>query len=223
AGRNYQLFRYMLGCNAYGAYPTKFNGSLFTYDPVFVNEKYPFTPDHRNWGGGTFTAQNQRLVYWPMLKSGDFDMMKAQFDFYLRALRNAEARTRFYWGHAGACFTEQMENFGLPAASEYGWKRPAYFDAGVEYNRWLEYEWDTALEFCLMILDMQRFTGQDISRYLPLIESCLTFFDEHYQYLARRRGARALDGNGHLVLYPGSACETFKMTYNSTTTIAGLH
>ncbi|TWI88289.1 hypothetical protein LX66_2374 [Chitinophaga japonensis] len=223
AGRNYQLFRYMLGCNAYGAYPTKFNGGLFTYDPVFVNEKYPFTPDHRNWGGGTFTAQNQRLVYWPMLKNGDFDMMKAQFDFYLRALHNAEARTRFYWNHAGACFTEQMETFGLPAASEYGWKRPAYFDAGVEYNRWLEYEWDTALEFCLMILDMQRFTGQDISRYLPLVESCLTFFDEHYQYLARRRGAQALDGNGHLVLYPGSACETYKMTYNSTTTIAGLH
>src|SRR6185437_10359589 len=36
-GRNYQLFRYMLGCNAYGSYPTKFNGGLFTYDPVFVN------------------------------------------------------------------------------------------------------------------------------------------------------------------------------------------
>lgn len=32
-GRNYQLFRYMLGCNAYGTYPTKFNGGLFTYDP----------------------------------------------------------------------------------------------------------------------------------------------------------------------------------------------
>src|SRR5690606_22857913 len=32
-GRNYQLFRYMLACNAYGKYPTKFNGGLFTYDP----------------------------------------------------------------------------------------------------------------------------------------------------------------------------------------------
>lgn len=222
AGRNYQLFRYMLGCNAYGAYPTKFNGGLFTYDPVFVNEKFPFTPDHRNWGGGTFTAQNQRLVYWPMLKSGDFDMMTAQFEFYLRALQNATTRSRFYWGHGGACFTEQMENFGLPAASEYGWKRPSWFDKGVEYNNWLEYEWDTALEFCLMILDVERFSGKDISRYIPLIESCLTFFDEHYQYLARLRGSKALDANGHLVLYPGSAAETYKMTYNSATTVAGL-
>ncbi|HEU4553409.1 MAG TPA: DUF5703 domain-containing protein [Chitinophaga sp.] len=222
AGRNYQLFRYMLGCNAYGAYPTKFNGGLFTYDPVFVNKQMPFTPDYRRWGGGTFTAQNQRLVYWPLLKSGDFDMMIAQFEFYRRALPNAEARTKFYWGHKGASFTEQMENFGLPAASEYGWHRPPDFDKGVEYNNWLEYEWDTALEFCLMILDYERYSGHDISKYLPLIESCLTFFDEHYQYLAAKRGAPALDSNGHLVLYPGSAGETYKLATNSTTTIAGL-
>ena len=92
-GRNYQLFRYMLGCNAYGQYPTKFNGGLFTYDPVFVDPKYPFSPDHRQWGGGTFTAQNQRLVYWPMLKSGDFDLMPAQLEFYRRLLPTAELRT----------------------------------------------------------------------------------------------------------------------------------
>src|SRR5207249_1782126 len=132
AGRNYQLFRYMMGCNAFGTYPTKFNGGLFTYDPVFINSHYPFTPDHRNWGGGTFTAQNQRLVYWPMLKAGDFDLMRSQFDFYRRLLQNAELRSQFYWGHKGACFTEQMENFGLPPASEYGWKRPKEFDPGVE-------------------------------------------------------------------------------------------
>lgn len=80
--RNYTLFRYMLGCNAYGSVPTKFNGGLFTFDPCHVDEKQSFTPDYRKWGGGTMTAQNQRLVYWPMLKSGDFDMMPSQFDFY---------------------------------------------------------------------------------------------------------------------------------------------
>lgn len=67
-GRNYQLFRYQLACNAFGEYPTKFNGGLFTYDPSFVDPNYKFDPDYRNWGGGTHTAQNQRLVYWPMLK-----------------------------------------------------------------------------------------------------------------------------------------------------------
>lgn len=221
-GRNYQLFRYMLGCNAFGDYPTKFNGGLFTYDPVFVDSTLKYTPDFRNWGGGTHTAQNQRLVYWPMLKSGDADMMRPQFDFYTRILRNAELRSEFYWNHKGASFTEQLENFGLPNPAEYNWKRPADYDKGMEYNAWLEYEWDTVLEFCQMMLETKSYAGKDVKVYLPFIESCLTFFDAHYTYLAKQRGSKALDRNGHLVLYPGSAAETYKMTYNATSTIAAL-
>jgi len=221
-GRNYQLMRYMLGCNAFGAYPTKFNGGLFTYDPSLTDTSRKFTPDYRNWGGGLHTAQNQRLVYFPMIKSGDFEMLKPQFDFYLRILKNAELRSKVYWGHNGASFTEQMENFGLPNMAEYGSNRPAWFDKGVEYNAWLEYEWDTVLEFCLMMLEEQRYTVKDLSSYLPFIESCLRFFDEHYQYRAKQRGRQALDGNKHLVLYPGSGAETYKMAYNATSTIAAL-
>jgi hypothetical protein len=220
--KNYNLFRYQLGCNAIGSYPTRFNGGLFTVDPVLTDTSNHGTPDHRNWGGGLFTAQNQRLVYWPMLKSGDVDLMKPQFDFYKNLLVNAELRTKTYWNHNGACFTEQMENFGLPNPAEYGYKRPADFDKGVEYNAWLEYEWDTVLEFCQMILETEKYQNKDIREYIPLIESCLVFFDEHYQYLAKQRGAKALDGNGHLVLYPGSGAETYKMSYNSTSTIAAL-
>jgi len=222
AGRNYQLFRYLLGCNAFGKSPTKFNGGLFTFDPVQVDSSFHFSPDFRNWGGGTHTAQNQRLVYWPMLKSGDAELMKAQFNYYQQALHNATLRTRFYWHHEGASFTEQLENFGLPNPAEYGWKRPENYDKGMEHNAWLEYEWDTALEFCMMILETERYTGKSIDQYLPLIESCLTFFDAHYQFLAKQRGSKALNDQGHLVLYPGSGAETYKMAYNSTSTIAGL-
>lgn len=220
--RNYTLFRYMLGCNAYGSVPTKFNGGLFTFDPCHIDEKQAFTPDYRKWGGGTMTAQNQRLVYWPMLKSGDFDMMPSQFDFYNRMLRNAELRSRVYWQHEGACFCEQIENFGLPNPAEYGFKRPDWFDKGLEYNAWLEYEWDTVLEFCQMILETKNYADADIAQYIPLIESSLTFFDEHYRLLASRRGRKALDGDGHLILFPGSACETYKMTNNASSTIAAL-
>lgn len=221
-GRNYQLFRYMLGCNAFGQWPTKFNGGLFTYDPSLTDSTQKFTPDFRNWGGGTHTAQNQRLVYWPMLKSGDFDLMLPQFNFYLNALKNAELRTQFYWKHKGASFTEQLENFGLPNPAEYGWKRPADYDKGMEYNAWLEYEWDTVLEFCMMMLEQEKYTGKDIQKYIPFIESCLTFFNEHYTYLAKQRGSKALDAHGHLILYPGSAAETYKMAYNANATIAAL-
>ena len=126
------------------------------------------------------------------------------------------------WGHKGASFTEQLENFGLPNPAEYGWKRPIGFDKGMEYNAWLEYEWDTVLEFCMMILETERYDNQNIEKYLPLIESSLNFFKEHYSYLAKQRGAKALDADGHLVLYPGSGAETYKMAYNSTATIAAL-
>ena len=92
----------------------------------------------------------------------------------------------------------------------------------MERNAWLEYEWDTCLEFCMMALEAHRYCGMDIAKYIPMIHSCLTFFDEHYQYLANQRGAKKLDSNGHLVLYPGSGGETYKMAYNSTSTIAAL-
>jgi hypothetical protein len=222
--RNYTLFRYMLGCNARGQWPTKFNGGLFTFDPQYVKEgeEYRLSPDFRNWGGGVHTAQNQRLVYWPLLKSGDYDLLQPQLDFYLRCLPNAELRSQVYWHHGGACFTEQLENFGLPNPAEYGKKRPEGFDPGMERNAWLEYEWDTCLEFCMMALLARDYGGINIDRYLPLIRSCLTFFDEHYQYLADQPGAKRLDADGKLILYPGSGGETFKGAYNSVSTIAAL-
>lgn len=219
--RNYELFRYMLGCNAYGEYPTKFNGSLFTFDPVYADPKCPFTPDFRKWGGGTMTAQNQRLVYWPMLKSGDTDMMKAQFDTYLRMLPNATRRTKFYWNHDGASFSEQIENCGLPNPTEYGKHKPGD-DPGMDRNAWLEYQWDTALEFCSMIMQAHKYSGMDIAEYEPLIHQTLIFFDEHYQYIAKKLGVKPLNADGKLMLYPSSGCETYKMAYNPSSVIAAL-
>ncbi len=221
-GQNYQLFRYMLGCNAYGKFPTKFNGGLFTVDPVHTNKELNFTPDFRNWGGGTMTQQNQRLVYFPMVKSGDFDMMKSQLDYYLGLQKNAELRSQVYWKHNGAAFTEQLENFGLPNPAEYEWKRPVDYDAGMEYNAWLEYEWDTVFEFCQMMLQQKEYGNENIQKYNGFVISCLRFFDEHYQYLAKQRGRKALDSEGKLILYPGSGAETYKMAYNSNSTISAL-
>lgn len=219
--RNYELMRYMLGCNAHGQWPTKFNGGLFTFDPVYVDSTMAFTPDYRKWGGGTMTAQNQRLVYWPLLKSGDYDVLQPQIDTYLRMLPNAIARTRHYWGHGGASFTEQTENFGLPNPAEYG-KHKAGDDLGVEKNKWLEYEWDTALEFAMMELLMSQGKSGN-SRYDgTLATECLRFFDEHYRWEARKRGEPELDSLGRLVVYPGSGCETYKMARNPSSTIAAI-
>lgn len=225
-GRNYQVFRYQLGTNAYGAYPTKFNGGNFTTDPEYVDPAEALSPDFRRWSGGVFTAQNQRLVYWPMLKSGDFDMMDAQFGFYERARGNAELRTQVYWQHAGASFTEQMESFGLPCAFEYGWHRSwntvGGADKGIQDSAYVDHLWETSLEFCLMILDVERYTGRDIARWMPLVESCLVFFDEHYRAQTRLMRGTELDADGHLVFFPGTSLETYKNTLNSVVTIAAL-
>jgi hypothetical protein len=206
--RNYELMRYMLGCNAYGQWPTKFNGGLFTFDPVYVDSTATFTPDYRKWGGGTMTAQNQRLVYWPLLKSGDYDLLRPQLDTYLRMLPNAIAWSRHHWGHEGACFSEQIENFGLPNPAEYG-KHTDDSDWGVENNRWLEYEWDTALEFCQMAVLMRPwYPDSTLEKYQKLINEALRFFPEHYP---------------NLLIYPGSGCETYKIARNPASTIAALH
>lgn len=225
-GRNYQLFRHQLGTNAHGKWPTKFNGGNFTVDPEFTDPALRLSPDYRAWGGGEFTAQNQRLVYWPMLKSGDADLMHPQLDFYRRLRRTAELRTQRYWGHKGACFVEQIENSGLCCGQEWGWQRtwnkPATLLPGVEDSAFVDHLWDTVLEFCLMMLERGRFTGADIAGDLAFIDSCLTFFDEHYRREHARIAGAELDAQGKLVLFPGTACETYKNALNSTVTIAGL-
>lgn len=224
-GRNYQLFRHQLGTNARGTWPTKFNGGNFTVDPEFIDPALHLSPDYRAWGGGEFTAQNQRLLHWPMLKSGDADMMTPQLDFYRRLRRTAELRTHVYWGHAGACFVEQIENFGLCCGQEWGWNRtwnkPAARLPGVEDSAFVDHLWDTVLEFCLMMLEVGRFGGADVSRDLGFIDSCLTFFDQHYRAEHARVSGRELDA-GKLLLFPGTACETYKNATDSAVTIAGL-
>lgn len=192
-GRNYQLFRYMLGCNYYGKWPTKFNGGLFTF-----YEK--FTPDYRNWSGTEFTAQNQRLVYWPMLKTGDFEAMKVQLDFYKKLLAAGKARAKHYWGIDGAYFPEQLSCFGTSNCAEYRWSRRPGVPQGEDDNAWVRMHYSSALEFALMMLEYAEYSGADISEYLDFIDSVVRFYFNHY----------GTDENGKLRVFPSTALETYK-------------
>ena len=245
--RNYQLFRYQLGCNARGEYPTKFNGGNFTFDPSLVEKKRSYSPDWRAWGGGSFTAQNQRLLHWPMLKAGDADLLVPQLEFYRRALPSAMARVKAYWGHDGCLFTEQLENFGLPFAAGWGWtgvnvkarqrglevpfgdpradgaqKYNSVVEYGVQANHAVSYHWESQLEFSYMMLEYQRFFGADIQPYLPLIRQAVRFFDEHYQARERMRTGQPLDANGRLAIFPSTSCESYRGARNPADLIAGL-
>lgn len=192
-GRNAALFRYMLGCNYYGSLPTKFNGGLFTF-----YEK--FTPDYRAWSGSGFTAQNQRLVYWPMLGSGDAEAMRPQLRFYLDRLATGQARCTRYYGHEGACFPEQINLHGLSLGAEYGWRRPGALPEGEDLSPWVRLHQSTALEFALMMVQAARYENTPLTPYLPFIHAVLDFYFAHYPR----------DERGTLRIFPSTALETYK-------------
>lgn len=244
-GRNYNLFRYQLGCNAFGEYPSKFNGGSFTFDANLVGDAFKQRgPDWRQWGGGVFTAQNQRLLYWPMLKSGDADAILPQFELYRKALPGAQARVKANFAHEGAVYCEYIGVPGLALGHGYGWASGKevrgpdlpfgdpranalhhYGDPvekGVMAAMSISYHWESQLEHAYMILEYHRFTGADISAYIPFIENAVVFFDQHYRKREELRSGRQLDENGHLVIYPSKACESFRGATNPADVIAGL-
>ncbi len=245
-GRNYQLFRYQLGGNVFGEYPAKFNGGNLTFDPVLVNEKVVHDPDWRQWGGAVFTAQNQRLLYWPMLKSGDFDAILPQFELYRKGLPGATARVKKYFGHEGAIYCEYTSVPGIAMGDGWGWQNDYNYrirgeeipfgdpranaatgfgevvEKGIMANGSIAYHWESQVEHAYMILEYHRFTGNDISAYIPFIEQSLIFFDKHYRLRQKMRNGNELDENGKLVIYPSTSCESYRGAKNPSDLTAGL-
>lgn len=212
--RNANLFRYMMGFNYNGFWPTKFNGGLLTFDPSLAgkspwsDDPLRYTPDFRLWGGGSHTIQNQRLLYWPMLRSGDFAPMRQHFDFFLRILPAAERNVREHLHAEGAFFPEQVGTYGLCCGCDNEWGNRT----GLPVAQ-IKYHFSNSLETCLMILDYHAWTGEDIGRYLPLIDAVLTFYDTFYP---------ENDPAGHMVLYPANALESYHVVKNPADAIAGL-
>ena len=244
-GRNYQLFRYQLGCNLAGEYPTKFNGGNFTVDPSLTTPSMTHDPDWRQWGGDVFTAQNQRLVYWPMLKSGDADGLKSQFNLYEQGLNGARLKVKEHFGHEGAIFCEYINAAGLDFGAGWGWNKGALrlrgeelpfghpdikavntynqsVEKGVMANGSIAYHWESQVEHAYMMLEYHRFTGVNIDRYIPFIKESLIFFDQHYQKRQQLRNGKSLDEHGKLVFFPSTSCESYRGAKNPTDLISGI-
>jgi hypothetical protein len=233
--RNYYLFRYMLASGRNGREPIMFNGGVLTFDPIFAKSRHKgpgYTPDHRQWGSA-LTAQNQRCMYWPMLKTGDFDLMIPGFNFYRDGLNNASRRVRHYWNHDGCAFTEQTTIQALPGAMVYGYQgekykgktwryRPDHVEPGVAVNGAVNYIYESQLEWSWMILQYHQFTEADISQYMPLIEQSVIFYDEHYQMRERQRTGKSLTADGRLHIKPSNTLEGHPGGANPTSVIAGL-
>ena len=226
--QSYNVFRFLMACQSRGRVQTKFNGGLFTQQlrakpndkqnrpqAVLQADGMLLThEDDRLWGR-RFTYQNQRLLYWPLLASGDFDLMKPFFDYYWDLLPLRQAITKAWFGHEGAYYRENIEPTG--AERDCGKDgRPPKTKPGEKYDGWYhDYYFTSGLETTAMMLDYANYTGDLAFRdrvLVPFAREVLLFFDQHYL-----RGA-----DGKLRIEPGQVIETWWIATNPAPDIAGL-
>jgi hypothetical protein len=229
--QSYNVFRFLMACQGRGRVQVKFNGGLFTQqlklkdvendrfkglrsgglmqkDDIFLTHE-----DDRLWGR-RFTYQNQRLLYWPLLSSGDFEMLQPFFNYYSDLLPMRKAVTKAWFGHDGAYYRENIEPTG--AERDNGLDgRPPKRNPGEPQKHVHDYHFNSGLETLAMMLDYVNYSGDGSFRdnvLVPFAREVLLFFDQHY--------ARGADGK--LRLDPASVLESWWLAVNPSPDVAGL-
>ena len=204
--RSYNLQRYMVACSGRGKGWIKFNGSIFT----LPNEK---DADFRRWGSAEW-FQNARLLYWPAINAGDFDLLSPFYSIYLNALPLAKKRTAIYYSHGGAFFSEASYSWGSYVNGDYGFNRKGNA-IGFATNPYIRRHWTCGLELTAMMLHQYNINGNTHffrDTLLPIATEITRFYDEHW-----KRGT-----DGKILFDPSQALETWQTTINPMPEIAGL-
>ena len=230
--QSYNVFRYLMACQSRGKIQTKFNGGLFTQplrfnskDEIKAWDKKVIIPqengtllsheDDRDWGR-RFTYQNQRLLYWPLLRSGDFDMMHPFFHYYSDLLPVRKAITKAWFGHEGAYYRENIEPTGAERDCGRDGKPPKTKPGeNVGQGYYHGYYFTNGLETVTMMIDYVNYTNDFKFRdevLTPFAREILLFYDKHYPR----------DENGKLRLDPAMVLETYWIAINPAPDIAGL-
>ena len=209
------LQRYMMAASSRGAFPAKFNGGLFTVGHDMAGDEESnardHNPDFRVWGS-SYWNQNNRLLYWPLVATGDFDLLKPWFDMYGNALPLAKDRTEAHFHHAGAAFVETGYFWGLPNLNDFGWDNPT-----TELrSEWMRYHIQGTLEVISQMLDEYDIT-QDTKfarkNIVPFADAIVTYYNVHWP-----RGE-----DGKIKIAPAQSLETYqRIAVNPTPDIAGL-
>ncbi|HEX7654761.1 MAG TPA: DUF5703 domain-containing protein, partial [Verrucomicrobiae bacterium] len=202
--QGYLWQRYISACAGRGAYPIKFNGSLF----VVENPSVPYTQDGRRWGG-QYWMQNTREMYWPMLAAGDFEMMLPFFNMYAQIIATNMTTVSQLYGHGGSYSAETSPFWG--GLKDESTNAVPMGGSSLFTDRYYE----GVLELGMMMLDYYDHTTDTnylIQTIVPTISAGLTFYDGHF----------GRDAAGKLSLYPVNALETYWDTYNPAPDIAGL-
>jgi hypothetical protein len=206
----YHLQRFITACAGRGAYPIKFNGSLFTVPPGPSEQD----PDYRRWGPG-YWWQNTRLPYISLCTSGDFDLQHSLFRMYAEELLPlCKYRTKLYLGHDGAFYPECIMFWGAVFSETYGWTPFEQRQDKLQESGWHKWEWVGGLELAWMMLDYFHHTfDRDFLQktVLPFSREILTFFEQHYPTNAQ----------GKLVMHPSQALETWWHCTNAMPEVAG--
>ncbi|MDD7983996.1 DUF5703 domain-containing protein [Lentisphaera marina] len=214
--RAYALQRYINACAARGAYPIKFNGSIFTVGHPTNPRADSGNPDYRQWGPG-YWWQNTRMPYMSMCTSGDFEMTDSLYNMYCKELLEYHKhRTLKHTGHKGLYVPETMHFYGNHRVSDYG-SRPFHERTDkLQESPWHKWEWVSGLELSYMMLDRYKHTLDEKflqETIIPFAHEVLTFFDLQY-----KTGA-----DGKLIMHPSQALETWWECTNPMPEVAGLH
>jgi hypothetical protein len=214
--QGYAMQRYMMAASSRGAFPVKFNGGFFTVGHDVAGDKESNSknhrPDFREWGN-SYWNQNNRLLYWPLVTAGDFDLLAPWFDLYLNALPLAEERAQIYYHHDGASFPETMFFWGLPNLNDFGWNNPT-----TELKSdWQRYHIQGSLEVISQMLDQydaMENAGFARKKIVPFADAVVTFYAQHWPR----------EGNGKIRISPSQSLETYQRdAVNPTPDIAGLN
>ena len=211
AGYNYQ--RYLSGCSGRGAYPMKFNGTIFNMDyPAKTGRDKitnavipaPMNADFRDWGG-RYWMQNTRAMYWPLLESGDYNLMLPFFNFYKNILPKNMSLVKEYYGHEGGYFAECTQIWG-------GLNKLTKQSKGYHLGHY----YLPILELSSMMFDYYTHTRDNKfarETLLPIVNSGLTFYSQHF----------GRDSNGKILLDSVNATEMYWKVVNPTPDISALH
>ena len=227
--QSYNLFRYLMACQSRGNNQTKFNGGLFTQplkctkDNIWrknvgwEEDGFLFShEDDRDWGR-RYTFQNQRLLYWPLLMSGDYDLLNPFFNYYFNLLPVRKAITNAWFEHEGAYFRENIEPTGAERDCGRDGK-PLKIGPGenVGQGYYHSFYFTSGLEIVAMMIDYANHTSDKKFKdevLLPFAREVLLFFDKHYER----------DADGMIRLDPAMVLETWWIAINPAPDIAGLH
>ncbi len=212
--KRYILQRFVFACSSRGIFPSLYNGSIFRFatpkDAIlafsWVTEN-DTTPDERPWAD-VYMGQNTRHQFWPLLASGDYDLMEPLIRLVRGYLDSARKTCFETMGHRGACIPELFMSDKsdwpdipeeLPESTRL--TRP---EDSPEARDWhLRYHHLPGIEFTYMFANLYLHTKDKLfleDVLLPCADEYIRFYDEHYS---------KKDEKGKRIIYPAGTAETY--------------